>query len=554
MMSKLLSRGIAIVILLGSCCLINAQVFRVQAGSSTLFNADGASMDFRADKYSGDVGIGMVNGEFHYGASFQTKLGDNTVKLGDDQVRFELPTDIFDASHYFLARGIGITRSSDDTRTWIFTGASSQGFSTPFFGAADSANAMGALFYEKRLSDRLTLFSRNIFSSRQTMIQAAEYKLAQGVRAAVAVGTGNNAKYAATSLAIDRKKYDLKASYVAPSDGFVRLRAPNADLASEVEGGNVSFTYRPKHGYALTLTHENIVQPGRDSQPAEHASANEVFATGNAAKVSFGGGLFTTKAFDHAALGTAFFAGRNLTSRIAVKANYDRSVPNVGLPSDSIGANVRAAITQRLTLIQVVSRSNGQFTTSFGGEYIGNRFNGHLDYQTVFLPLRPDKPLQQTMGFSASMNLFGGFRAIAGSNVAADGKLRYTFGISKFFYRTVAGGGDLSAAAYHFGRYVVSGTVFDAAGQPFAGAAIVIGKETVYTDTEGNFLLRVNRRVSMALSVNFDEFITPGDFELVNAPSSVIPEAEDQPVPVRVTIRRKPKTPAQTPTPSRPPA
>jgi hypothetical protein len=44
--------------------------------------------------------------------------------------------------------------------------------------------------------------------------------------------------------------------------------------------------------------------------------------------------------------------------------------------------------------------------------------------------------------------------------------------------------------------------------------------------------------------VNFDEFITPGEFELVEGPSSVMPEPEDQPVPVRIKLRRKMKAAA----------
>jgi hypothetical protein len=201
---------------------------------------------------------------------------------------------------------------------------------------------------------------------------------------------------------------------------------------------------------------------------------------------------------------------------------------------------VRAVLTQRLTLIEVSSRSNGNLTTSLGGEYTGNRFNAQVDYQTVFLPLRPDAPFQRTMGFNASMNLIAGFRAIAGSNVAADGRLRYTFGVSRFFYRS-GSGADISAEAYHFGRYVVAGKIVDASGQPFAGAAILIGKETVYSDSDGQFLLRVNRKLPLSLSVNFDEFITPGEFEVVEGPTSVVPELEDQPTPLRITIRRKTK-------------
>lgn len=544
MVRPLLSRVMLFVIVLGSCCLAQAQVVRIQAGTSTVLDADGASMDFRSQNYAGSFGLGFVDGAFHYGANVETKLGDNTMKLGDDQVHFELPTDVFDASHYFLVRGVGLGRKFSDGTAWVFTGVSSRGFNTPFFGAADNADGIGALFYEKRLSEHVTFFSRNIFSDRQTMIQAGEWRPSSGVRAAVAIGTGNNARYEATSLMIERKRFDLKTSYVSPSEHFLRLRAPTAELASEVEGPNASLTYRPRRGFAVTVTHQNIVQPGVDSEPSQHASVNELFATGTAAKTSFGGGLFTTQAFGRTTTGTAFFAGRNLTSRVSVTGNYFRSAPDLGKPSATVSANTRVAVTQRLSVLQVIARANGSITNSFGGEYTGNRFNAQLDYQTVFLPLRPDKPFEQAMSFNASVNLFAGLRAIAGSNIAADGHLRYTFGISRYFYR-MAPGGDVNAAAYHFGKYVVTGVVVDAAGQPFAGAAVVIGKDTVYSDDDGKFLLRVNRRAPLQVKVNFDEFITPGDFELVSGPSTAMPEAEDAPgAGVRIALRRKPRSTA----------
>lgn len=495
-------------------------------------------MDFRTAKYSGNFGLGFVDGAFHYGATVETKLGDSEMKVGDDQIHFELPTDIFDPSHYFLARGIGFSRNLSDGSAWIFTGASSRGFNTPFFGAAENASGIGAAFFEKRISEHVTLYSRNIFSDRQTMIQAGEWRPGRGVRAAAAIGTGNNARYAATSLTVERKQVDLKASYVSPSEHFLRLRAPNADLASEVEGANASLTYRPRRRFALTLTHQNIVQPGIDLDPAQRASVNEAFASGTFAKATVSGGLFSTQAFGRQTVGTALFTSRNVTSRVSVTGNYFRSVPDLGRPSDSISANVRVVLTQRLSVLDVVSRANGNMTTSMGGEYIGNRLTAQLDYQTVFLPLRPDRPFEQAMSFSASVNLFAGMRAIAGSNIAADGHLRYTFGVSRFFYR-MSTGSDVSAAAYHFGKYVVAGFVFDASGQPFEGAAIAIGKETVYSDSEGKFLLRVNKRVPLAVSVKLDEFIAPGDFEVVTAPSSTMPEDEVSPVQLRITIARK---------------
>src|SRR5579863_5510442 len=91
-----------------------AQVFRVQGGTSTLLNAEGGSVEFKAPNYDGSVGLGFFDGHFEYGAETRYLFHGYTVLAGDDSVPFTLPTDVFDSSHYFSARGIGVTRKDKD--------------------------------------------------------------------------------------------------------------------------------------------------------------------------------------------------------------------------------------------------------------------------------------------------------------------------------------------------------------------------------------------------------------------------------------------------------
>ena len=83
------------------------QVFRVQGGTSTLLDAQGGSVDFKAPNYSGNFGLGFYNGSFQIGAVARSQVHGYNLTAGDDSILFDLPTDWFDGTHYFLARDSG---------------------------------------------------------------------------------------------------------------------------------------------------------------------------------------------------------------------------------------------------------------------------------------------------------------------------------------------------------------------------------------------------------------------------------------------------------------
>src|SRR5436305_2227865 len=60
-----------------------AQVFRVQGGTSTLLNAEGGSVEFKAPNYSGTAGLGYYNGKVQFGAETRYQLHGYTILAGD---------------------------------------------------------------------------------------------------------------------------------------------------------------------------------------------------------------------------------------------------------------------------------------------------------------------------------------------------------------------------------------------------------------------------------------------------------------------------------------
>src|ERR1700688_3934557 len=87
-----------------------AQVFRVQGGTSTLLDAQGGSVEFKAPNYDGGVGLVFFHGRLKYGGQTRNVFRRYTMLAGNELVPFTLPTDSCGSSHYFSVRGIGSRR------------------------------------------------------------------------------------------------------------------------------------------------------------------------------------------------------------------------------------------------------------------------------------------------------------------------------------------------------------------------------------------------------------------------------------------------------------
>ncbi len=527
-----------VLLVLTSAPIAPAQVFKVQGGSSTMVDANGASVDFLAPNYQGTFGIGMFEGQFGVGGSVRTKYRDYTLIGGDDSIPFNLPTDLFDSSHYFMARGIGISRTTDQGSYFFMAGTTSLGFGAGFFQIAQSQNGLGLLFFEHRLNHNLRLFSRNIMAGQKTSLQGLTWDPKKWLTASVTGGVGSNQPYAATGVDLHTPTFAVKASYVDTGSDFRRITIISP-LSSEVNRENVEVAYQPSHAFSISASHHNLLEPLTLNAPFSAASVDEVVSNFNLARVFFGAGLFSSEYSGRNTMGTNFYAGRPIGSHLELTGNYFQSHSQLGGTTSVISGTIREIVSQRFSLLQVVSRSNGQSLISYGGQFLANRFKIDADYQNVYLPFRPDRPFEQALALNASVRVVGAFQLIAGTNVAPDGSLRYTFGASTFLYREKGlSWRSRDAASYSFPKYIVEGIVRDDKGSPLEGVAIHVGNELTYTDDSGHFEVRFRKRSPIPLRVAMDEFLIPGNFEIVHAPTIVQPDAEDHPVALTIVLRR----------------
>ena len=524
---------------------LQAQIFKLQGGDSTLFEAQGGSLDIKAQGYEGNLGAGFFEGHFQFGAVARTQFRDSTLIAGDDSIRFDLPTDIFDGGYYFYARGAGIERTGKDENVYFFGGVTSTWLGTSFFQSARAENPVAILFFDRRLTRTLRFYSRGVLAHHKTSLQSLEWRPRRWLKTAVTAGMGSGKGYFATSFDAETRKLALQASYIAASSDFRRITVSSI-LNSEADKGNVQGTYRPNSTMSFTAGHRDLLQPVTLQSPLEEATVNNLGAEFHIAHTNFGAGLFNSGVAGRQTNGTNFYVGQRIHDRLEVTGNYFQSRTGQAKPQSMVTGTFREILSPRFSLLQLVTHASGQWNLAYGGQFLTNRFSASVDYQNVYLPFQPQKPFQQALMVNVSARILGPLQLTAASSVAPDGHIRYTFGGTTYLYRYKGlMGRQFSPDSYSFPKYVVQGVVRDDQGNPVEGAALHINGAVVYTDDSGHFLYRDRKHAPVKFEVAPEEFLVPGIYQLVKAPALVTPELEDRASNVEVVIRRVRTTPIE---------
>ncbi len=517
---------------------VSGQVFRIQGGESSMLDAQGGSVEFKAPNYDGSFGLGFYQGHMQLGAQARYLFRGYTILAGDHNIPFILPTDVFDSSHYFSARGAGVSHSDERSRFLGFAGTTSTSLGTGFFNAASSDRPVALFLYERKLNPHFTFFSRSIFSDRQTLLEGVAWKPRKWLISSFTGGIGSNQGYLASSLDIQTDKIALRTSYVLTGDRFQRVTVLSP-MSSEVNKENIQILYKPNQHVSITTGHQNILEPLTPGGEMEKASVNQLSTDFHVEKFYFGSGLFTSNASGRKTEGTNLYVGRRFRNFLEVNTNYFRSKPQGGETTTVFSGTVREAFSSRFSLLQLISRTGGQTTFSFGGDFTSNRLMLRVDYQNIYLPFRPDRPFQQALAVNAAIRVTGPLQVTVASNVAPDGRIRYSIGASTYLYRLSGMTmGMQGSDAFSIGKYLIQGMVTDENHEPVEGAALHIGKEIAYSDSTGHFSARFSKHGPYKLTVVPDEFTTNAQYEIVSAPSDARAEADDAASQIQIIVRR----------------
>jgi hypothetical protein len=515
------------------------QVFQLTGGSSSLLDAEGGSLEIHANNYRARIDLGYL-GRPSLGFYFSRPYKTSVLGAGDQQIPFVLPTDLFDHSFYFLGRGVSLTRNVSDSRLFIFAGTTTDGYFAPFLNVARNDTPSGAIFYEKQLSPTLRFFSRNVFSGRQTSIQAIDWAARKDIKIALSAGIGNNRPFGSSSFAMDERWMALDASYALSGRNFQRVLVATPQL-SENDRENIRLELRPATTVRIILSRNNYLASFAPNQ-YERAMVQGFGASAAAGGFQFNGSYFlsATTAGNSSAMDLGVH--RHLTRRLEIGADYLRSEYMKDAVAHSVIGNVREIFNSRLSITQIISHTNQQTTVDFGGNFISNFVTLSVDYQTLFLPFAQSAPgqLKQVMVLGLHFQLPHGMQFNMDTDVTPLGQVRYTAYGSTYAYRGMGNTSPGTSFSGAFFQNIVRGEVLDPNGEPIAGAALQIGSELAVSDSDGNFMVRVKKAGVLSLKVAFDDFTAPGRYAIVQAPQTVKATRADSAQEYSIVLRRLP--------------
>ncbi len=506
---------------------LHAQVITIGGGVSDMVPAEGGSIGFEGPKFSSYFGLGELGGVFGMGTYLKTTIGSEQVAIGDQPIIFDLPTDIFAANHYFLTRGIGVTAKRGRANIFIFAGGTAEASGTQFFQTAKMDSRAGMVFTDFPVSSSLHFYSKTVISRQLTTIQSLDWRPRKWFRTGVSAGVGSNQPYFAATSNVDKNWLSLSAGYYSASDHFRRVTAPSV-YASEVDRENILAVIKPTSSAILTLGHQNFLQPQSTdpSAPYLRASVNQAQGSFDVAGFQLGAGIFQSHSTVASNAAEAFSAARQITNIVGFGVTYFRTISGPVPSISNLSTSIRETLSPKLSLLQVVNYSQGHANIQFGGSYVNNRLAVNVDYQTLYMPFLVN-PFSQGISISLRVRLFRSTQWNVQTFRSADGHLRYTTSADTLMTPRFGVVGSHGEDEFKHLRYMVRGHVQDETGQPVEGAAIRIGEQLVFTNSDGEFFVRRNKATAIALEVVLTEFLNSAPFHLISAPASVkaFPEA-----------------------------
>lgn len=532
-----------LLLLPGLCC---AQVVRVAGGASTIADAQGATVAV----YDGDsttrFGLGYAEG-VHLGASREVHVGTSTLTAGDLPLALRLPTDLQDAPRTLPARGVSLETEAPHSGAQIFAGVSGQPYDNAYFSSVRAMRPLLLLSGHTKIND-VDVSALHVSGTRSSSFVSAALNLKQSYF--VASSAGVSAGKPIVRLAARHATADDRIEFSYTS-GQMRLQPEPALGARSLEriGLNVSASRRvsrwllldgARHEYStaevasdplwtgVTASRSSLLEGGAALTFGRlHASVRELHATS---------GALTTN-------GSVQVVGwSNRTWDVRATAVQSRSSGSVGsgvtgMETYTSRTNLLESMQRlhpRLQLREGVSIGGGSNGIELGGSYEGDRFSLSLGQRELFVPFGNHSGFHQVFVVGFRLRLRD---SQVGLDTTTGGTLPSTVAVTMDgYYGQSDGSGFEQRHAPAMPRYAVSGRVMSTTDEPVRGAAVAVGGQVSYTDSEGHFTVRLQRPTPLRVAVEPTAFLTAEQYAAVSEPQTVTPGEDDrQTLQLRVT-------------------
>jgi hypothetical protein len=509
----------------------DAQVYEIRGGTSSLYQASGASLNVTTTGTVLVIGAGMYAGHFESGARLERNLRGGLLVAGDDHVDFRLPTDVFDGAHYLSSRGVSFKTRINGVSALMFGGVDAANVSNPLFPSASIGAPLGFLSLHGYMTPRWQIFSDTVISKKQSEIIAVQWAPLDKTHLALSGGIGSNQFYGAASLSIKRNWLDLKSSYVDAGKEFHRFALSDPTLSEPIKG-NLSCTVLPTRFLALNFGVQNYLIPLNSSGQNATSASEETGATVHFLNSDLAGALYLSKYqgnIDRA--GSAVFQ-HPIGRRVHLMSSWTASRPEGANGSGSWTNTVEETLSARMTVNESVQMSNGSPTAYFGGSVQSNPISFSANYETFYVPTKSD-PFENALMLDVRIRLLGRYTLHGQTNLSPTGRVLY----SAEAYAVASGSEaqERMGPEHPLGRSILRVQAIDTTGLPVEGAAIMIDRNVSYTDSTGTLFLREHKPQSHSLIVDVDQFLSYGKYEVVSAPQLVSSSTkEDSPAAIVV--------------------
>ncbi len=440
---------------------------QITGGSSSLFQGSGGAVTAFLPTQTVYAGLGVANGHFTYAASDSFVWRGLGVTAGSSSVSFSVDN----AGLTETVTGLLVQRRTECSSWSAFAGATGVGFSTPYFTGSRAQHFGAGISYQRRVHAVHFSSVEVISGGQRTAIQSAAW-------------SGSTFKLSGTA-------------------GWLN----NQPLF------NGTAEWQPVRALHFAAVHQDIF-------------FNSLRATANNLSAYASLWHFTGQA--SVLQGTT--QGRKITGQsLGVGARFGFLSEQTNFFQSNKQRVLVHTITETLrrwNFSQVISQSAGQTSYAFGGGYHGNRVSVSVDHSVLFFPLA-GRGFQQVTSISVSLCIPHTDAAVSlSTNVSPTGKMLYSVSGSDYVQAHLLPGE--TSHAVPSGKFLLSGTVVDGNGQPVEGAALLIGgKQTIFTDSEGQFFIRVKHNKSVTVQVLTEQFAT-GQWSVVGQPDTVTPGAAVQ--------------------------
>jgi hypothetical protein len=485
----------------------HAQVVELQGGVSDFLGNGGGFMLYGPNSEA-HFSAGMLNGHFVYGTSehfeyrkWDVIAGDAQFNLAGGQMSLAVPV-----------RGISVHREGKKSQVMVFTGAVGDVFSSPYFFGIQHAH-IGAGFGYKRQLGSLTVGTIQAISTRKTSLGEAEWRPGCNIGAPqpplAGAGAFRNCWWK-----------------------NLRLHAQAGLLQSNPQlGGDAGFTTRHVGLSANRSTYIfNVRCAACPPVAAPRVTTNSFSAYGGYGFLNASASLFEST------------LSRGTSLNVGAHFNWFQ-VQGSDYKSGKMSSQLLTVTEHGLhwTISEFITRSNGTWNYNVGLSYASNRFSFQTGYSVLYFPLLRN-PFQKVLNVQFSFRVRSA-SVNAATVVQPNGKTQWMTGADDYLQTRMhvpaIGTGDTDAIHSlpqygHGGKYCFEIYVVDTNGRPVEGASLVLGNDSIFTDSQGRASTRQKHK-AMPLRIDLNNFMLPGTWECVECPNQATAGER-----VTITVKRKP--------------